>query len=180
MNENLEQVVIDRVKECFAHARTMYELGQKDIEINFDKKGRVAGTASWQRVSGHIKYSLNFNYQLAGENLDEYLKQVIPHEVSHIIDYILHPGQEHGHGFNWKMIMVECFGLHPDRCHSMDTSNCSRRVSKNQEYKCLACGKRYTITTALHNKVISKERRISCRCGTSIGLHYVGESVPTI
>jgi SprT protein len=53
------------------------------------------------------------------------------------------------HGVEWKSVMIEVFKLAPDRCHSMDTSNASKR------HFIYTCGCReHPLTKTKHNKIL--------------------------
>jgi predicted SprT family Zn-dependent metalloprotease len=85
--------------------------------IEFTLKGTVAGTAC------HTTNTLNFNIQLAAENLDTFLNQIVPHEVAHLIADGL---GSRGHDRIWKVIMRK-FGVEPTVCHVMNTDSVKRQ-----------------------------------------------------
>lgn len=162
----LKEAIQAKVVECVKLGMSKLNLTGRDIDLNFDKKGTTAGTASWYRDGS---YSLDFNLELAMLNQQETLNQTVPHEVSHILDYWMHPGgmgSSH-HGDNWKYIMAFVYGLRPDRCHSMDVSSVKRVEPRIHKLGCSSCGKNYWITTRQHNKSIW-----SCKCGKQ--LVYLG------
>ena len=165
-DEEIKGQILHRTKELLDYARRHYALSHTPLDIRFEKEGRGGGSAG--KTAG--RYYLNFNLALARENLDEYLNQVIGHELSHIIDLWLHKDVSSHHGYEWQCIMVQCYGLVPARCHRMDTSGVSTRMSRNHVYRCSGCGREYNLTDILHRKIQHGQYRIcnDCRSGIII------------
>lgn len=120
---------------------------------SFDIRGRVAGTANSQ------KWHIRINPILLVENLADFLKSTVPHEVAHLVARRAFTHRITSHGKEWQSVMIK-FGVPPTRCHSYDTTNAStakelflfecscktfnisnRRVRKAAmgAYKCLSC-----------------------------------------
>lgn len=59
---------------------------------------------------------IELSAQMFFYNQEEYVKQIIPHEVAHIVDYRIYNGW--GHGNTWKSVML-AYGIQPDRLHDM-------------------------------------------------------------
>lgn len=94
------------------------------------------------RAAGHAYYSehrVRFNTALAERYPGEFLKQVVGHEVAHIVAYALYgPKRGSGHGRAWQSVM-RGLGLKPDRTHSWNTSDIRLRKTETFAYSC-ACG----------------------------------------
>lgn len=131
--------------------------------ISFDLVGTTAGKAF--QPERHIQ----LNAVLLTENLDEFEKQIIPHELAHLLVKHLY-GFSGGHGDEWKDTMRR-LGLTPDRTHSLDVSN-ARTVKRVQGYVC-CCGP-HEVSTRLHNR-IRRGAKVTClKCGKR--LRWVGEA----
>lgn len=119
--------------------------------LTFNQRGNVAGTAHLQK--NHIK----LNPILFADNVDLFLSSVIPHEVAHIVSYQLY-GRVKPHGYQWRFIMQEVFGVPPEVRHQMDVSKTRGAVFN---YWC-ECG---TVELSLrrHNNVVRNKQQYLCR-----------------
>ena len=131
---DVKTLVENRFNECYAIAKAKgYDLPK--IEIDWSLKGMVAGMFCTQFARRFFKVNLT----LAKDNLEDYLKQTVPHEFSHYIVRAVAAknifGRPKPHGREWKNVMIRVFGLDPKRCHSYDVSV---RRGCRFEYKC-AC-----------------------------------------
>lgn len=64
---------------------------------------------------------INFGMKFMQKNENEMLNVILPHEIAHQIDYILHglPKNNRWHGRTWAEIMVK-YGLQAKPYHSME------------------------------------------------------------
>ena len=139
------------------------EIHNTDLEsphVRFDKRGTCGGTACYSLLE------LNFNAGLMVDNWEEYINQVIPHEVAHLLKDHIHGTSRRGpgssHGRYWQNIMRK-LGVDPDRTHSMDTSKVAMPKRK-YIYECEGCGKELVISSVRHNKIARGQKRYShCR-----------------
>lgn len=115
-----------------------------DLRIDFTLRGKNGGMAYLQRNE------VNFNFILASENFDEYINQVVPHEVCHIVAFLIYGYREHGHGIYWKALMREC-GCKPDRCHNMNIANVKKNHVQKFIYRC-DC-RTFDVSKRLHNSM---------------------------
>lgn len=93
------------------------------------------------------------------DNQQEFLTEVIPHELCHIIAYQLY-GRVKPHGAQWKTLMAGIFDLEGRAGHQMDT----RAVAgKTFDYQC-QCGV-IELTIRRHRQVVRNQRQYRCvRC----------------
>ena len=107
------------------------------------------------------------NEALFLKNQDEFFNETIPHEVAHILQYVLYPKEKLSHGRRWKEIMIK-LGLKPSVYHHMDISAVDDKVYR---YTC-ACdgGFRYhQIPEAKHKRLQKSTRALQCgTCKTRI------------
>ena len=130
---DVRRFIEQRYDECYKIAESK---GIKLAKINIDwsLKGTVAGQFCWRGGLSFFKVNL----ELAQANLNDYLKQTIPHEFSHYIvrakyknlGYSVKP-----HGWEWKQTMLSVFGLYPHRCHQYDVLQV-KQSRRHFEYKC--------------------------------------------
>lgn len=123
---DIREIIRKRFDECYNVVPNLPK-----IEIDFSLKGRVAGMFC-RRIG---KSYFRVNLFLAKNNLDDYLRQTIPHEFCHY--YVIHNfGRVQSHGWEWKNAMRTLFGLDPKRCHNYDVSQSQGRATTKYEYKC--------------------------------------------
>jgi len=142
--------VEDKVREGIEKAEKHYGRKFKMPSFDYNLRGTTAGIA---------KVELNhmsFNSTLLMENVEDFIgDNTVPHELAHIIDYIINPGNFESdlvwtrrgyrrskrdiHGASFKYIMETVLGTSQStRCHSYDVTNA--KVSKTMYmYKC-TCG----------------------------------------
>ena len=84
--------------------------------ISYDLRGVKAGVAYLQ------KNEIKFNRTLLLENSDEFIRQVVPHELAHLIVYQVF-GRVKPHGQEWQAVMTQLFNLPADTCHKFDVEN---------------------------------------------------------
>lgn len=158
--QETKKAIMDKVKECQEIAN------QVDIVVKFDIKGRNAGEF---RRKGY-KMWLRFNIEIARRNLDDFLKQTVPHEYSHFLvefDSIIYKQRFSPHGKRWKYYMIKLFGVEPKRCHNYDTNNLpgSRRTYL---YKCICS--QYHIGGIRHKRAQQGTEYVCRKCNTTIKL----------
>ena len=156
--DELKNRIEDKVLECYDIASKFYNRQFELPEIDYSLRGCVSGQAIASRTM------LKFNVPIAIQNVDVYIKQTVPHEVAHLIEFVLYGCI--GHKRNWKTIMSLVFGLQPLRCHSYDTSEYKRNRTK-YVYKC-NCSEHW-ISAIRHNRMHNGITTYRCRnCRTPI------------
>lgn len=159
--------------------------------ISFNLTGAVAGTATYS------KNLLRFNEVLCSQNLNYFLSNTVPHEISHLITRSLFPRSK-PHGLEWKKIMKNVFNKEPKRTHSLDTSIssthskvyiyscdcCTHEISsirhnralQGMQYRCCKCKKEIKFTGKTNGKEIKnitttekKDHEVTCPCGQTLG-----------
>jgi len=139
-------------------ANDKYSMSMTYPTIGFTVKGSNGGTANGGT------WHVNFNMGLIVDNMGEYLNQVVPHEVAHLVTFAKH-GHEYkrtrrgsirvSHGKNFYAVM-RTFGVQETRCHSMDISKVKRakRNTKKFAVKCPCCHTEFTVGTVRKNKIL--------------------------
>jgi SprT protein len=155
-----------RVDHFIAIANNEYQRELEGPHVRFDKRGTCGGTADFSLNE------LNFNARLMLENWDEYLNQIIPHEVAHLVKNAVFGTKRKGalmrsHGTYWQRIM-RVFGISSDRTHNMDVSNVAQPKRKFL-YECQCCKVEFILSSVKHNKAVRGTKRLS-HCGETIVL----------
>jgi len=165
-----KKAVVDKVHELINTYNKAFGTSITVPEIRFDKKGKTAGCVSYR--NNHV--FMNFNLFLLIENFSDFIKTVVPHEVSHYCVYSIYgheytrSGRRVIHGKNWKSAM-RFFGVDPNRCHNYDTSCCASRRLNYFVYRC-ECSE-HKISSILHNRIKNGKNYRCTSCKSR--LHYV-------
>ena len=161
----LQEKALAAVRRAEKRARKFYAIKLPEASIDFSLRGRCAGQAIVERTgSTHLR----INLKLLGENLDDYLSQTIPHEVSHLVvnwqarNKRLKPRP---HGTEWQTFMRDCFGLEATRCHSYQTTP-ARIVPRPFLYAC-SC-REHRLTSIMHNKIGLSYQALCKACRTPL------------
>jgi len=157
-HQDIRQMVIDAFDNCYDIARSKgIELVK--IPIQFDLNGTCAGQYCARKDYFGVKRYFRVNLQIAKDNLEDYLKETIPHEFCHYYANANY-GRVQPHGDEWKRAMIVIFGISPRRCHNYDVSNAQRRTVQRYAY---SCGCRiHRITSMKHNKLQRNPKQYIC------------------
>lgn len=123
-------------------------------KVNFNQRGKIAGCARLQMNE------LRFNPILLDDNVDAFLKEVVPHEVCHLLTFKLF-GKVRPHGKEWQNLMQMLFDLEGQTYHQMDVTKVKGKIF---HYEC-GCGP-IELSIRRHNKVVRNKQTYICRkCG---------------
>lgn len=131
VSEELRERVIRKILECIQKCNK--GLKEKfDIPIlTFRTKSRNAG------VSDYSNYWIDINPILLNENPDFVINDTVPHEMAHLISYLVYGNKAKGHGYYWKYV-AQLLGVDTERQHDLDVStiNQVRKPRRTFLYKC--------------------------------------------
>lgn len=139
-------------EDCFIEAECFFNRPFKRPKYLFNQRGRSAGSAHLQRNI------IKFNPTLYQQNKNEFLKQVVAHEVAHLITYQLY-GKVRPHGKEWQNIMAQVFNKPAKTTHNLDISDV---IGKQFAYHCLCTTHQLTIHR--HNKALKGTRYLCSKC----------------
>ncbi|MBO1271207.1 SprT family zinc-dependent metalloprotease [Shewanella sp. 4t3-1-2LB] len=150
----LEQQLLQAVEQCYQLAEKRLQRSFPRPQVNFKLRGKAAGTA-------HLQLNkLRFHPVLLRENPETFIREVVPHEICHLLCYQLY-GKVKPHGAEWKQLMQQIFHLPGKTTHQFDTTSVT---PKGKRYHC-ACGD-IELTLRRHNKIVRGQARYRCRsCG---------------
>lgn len=135
LNQSLEKALHSKVFSCYNLAETYFLTNFPRPNILINLRGSSAGVAELQINR------LRFNPILYSDNKTEFLHQVIPHEVAHLIAWQVYGATIKPHGQEWQQIMQEVFNCPPLIKHKF----CIKRAAKQYYIYSCAC------TTIKHN-----------------------------
>tara|TARA_B100001057_G_C22773758_1_gene920728 strand:- start:1002 stop:1505 length:504 start_codon:yes stop_codon:yes gene_type:complete len=160
IDTQLKYEAIKTMSHCIEQARCFFNQSFPHPTLSFKLRGRAAGKAYL-----HLN-EVRLNPVLFSENQHEFLTQVIPHEVAHIIVHQLY-GKVKPHGKEWQAVMNRVFGLPAQTTHNFQISSVE---GKTFEYHC-GCTK-HLISLRRHNKVIRGQAQYRCKkCQSELKRH---------
>lgn len=96
------------------------------------------------------------------DNQEAFIRDVVPHELAHLIAYQLY-GRVRPHGKQWQQVMSEVFDLPPNTTHQFDVSKVQGQTFT---YRC-RCNQ-YSLSKIRHNKVRKGQQYVCKRCSTAL------------
>ncbi len=139
-------------------------------EITMDLRGRAAGQFRFI-TKGRRMYGaqLRFNRALLEQYQQDFIDEVVPHEVAHLVTYVLYGRGVKPHGKEWQSIMLEVFGREASVRHSFDTSSLEQRKGKRFPYLCQCSGRVHQLGLTRHKRAQSRGTAYICRsCKASL------------
>jgi len=147
-SREVQQRVVEKLEACVEIANKHFI--NRTIRmpvIKYDVKGTRGGY-----VNSGVNV-VHYNPILLMDNIDAFIGRTVPHELAHLITYIVF-GTEHTtgrrrrrivHGESWREVM-RVLGAPTTRCHSYDTKAArTRRKMPRVEYTCARCSKVVTL-----------------------------------
>jgi SprT protein len=140
---------VERIAELFT-VRKSKSLSCPSLQ--FDQRGRVAASALLN------KNIIRLNPKLYSANSEYFIKEVVAHELAHILVHQIYRKRVKPHGIEWQYIMQEVFNLAPRVTHNLDTKDLAMA---SFQYKCNC----QTVELSLirHNKVQRGKQQYICR-----------------
>lgn len=129
LTPELRKKVSDRIKECIAVAEQHYKQKFEFPEIRYDIKNHVGGTAN----AG--SWLIRLNLILLVENEEHFIKQIVAHEMAHLINRQVNtvPGKKlMPHGKEWKSVMA-LLGIPANVTHSYDCVSIQKSPRKQKK-----------------------------------------------
>jgi len=156
--ESHRQAVTERVNGLLADAARAFQTDFAEPEILFNQRGAIAGSARLQR------WQLRFQPQLLLANYAAFERQIIPHEVAHLVVYQQF-GEVRPHGGEWQSVMIKLFDAEPARTHRLSAEGVAGR---SFSYRC-GCPEPHQLSIRRHNRIINQGASYRCRrCGEQL------------
>ncbi|WP_088329138.1 SprT family zinc-dependent metalloprotease [Lacimicrobium sp. SS2-24] len=158
LSSAIQQQAAARLHQAISQAEQCLGISLPIPLLRFNQRGRIAGSARLK------DYEIRLNPVLLAENTEEFMREVIPHELCHLLVWRLYcrgmrTRSVKPHGKEWKTLMRDIFGLQGKACHQMDIDSVQGRQF---DYRC-ECGP-LKLTIRRHNNVLKGVRYICRAC----------------
>lgn len=132
------------------------------IEVRCNLRGKSAGQVRHQADGSLL---IRYNLGIASLQPEAFLEQTVPHEVAHVVTWLLHGRRARPHGAEWQAVMHHLGIASPRRCHDFDMPPVRRQ--RRWPYRC-AC-RVHQLSTTRHRRVQTQGIRYHCSaCGTAL------------
>lgn len=150
--KRLKMQVIRRLMGCLNQAEAYFKQTFPIPTVHYNVRGQKAGVAYLQQNE------IRLNPILLQENPEYFLKQVIPHELAHLLAFRLF-GRVKPHGQEWRGIMQGVFHLNGEITHRLNTESVR---GKTFPYLC-GC-QTHWLTTRRHQQILQGKCYICRQC----------------
>jgi len=134
----------------------------REIGLRFDLRGLSAGQT---RLGARDNLEIRYNLEIARLQPDAFVRETVPHEVAHVVTWLLHGRRARPHGAEWQAVMHHLGIASPRRCHDFDMPPVRRQ--RRWPYRC-AC-RVHQLSTTRHRRVQTQGIRYHCSaCGTAL------------
>ncbi|WP_232207368.1 SprT family zinc-dependent metalloprotease [Psychromonas sp. CNPT3] len=148
-------------EDCFIEAECFFDRPFKRPIYQFDQRGKAAATAHLQRNM------IRFNPILYRQNKNEFIHQIVAHEVAHLITFAVY-GKVRPHGKEWQKIMRSVFSLQAKTTHSLNIEDVQGKLFL---YHCLCT--EHKLTVRRHNKILKGSQYHCRKCQSKLTLKVI-------
>jgi len=162
--KELRARVIERGRDLLARARAHWPAAEiPDVQVEFRVRGRAAGEACSRTAVA------NYNAELLEKYADDFIAEIVPHEIAHVVAGRVFPGRIRPHGAEWRAVMA-LFGARASVTHCFETTP-ARRTGR-VPYRC-RCAEPHLLTERAHRRIRRGTVEYSCRI-CRVKLTYAG------
>jgi SprT protein len=134
-----------------------------DVEVRCDLRGQSAGQL---RRYADGRLVIRYNLSMAQLQPDAFLRETVPHEVAHVVTWLLYGKRARPHGREWQAVM-RFFGFaRPNRCHSFQTAGQSARRQRRWLYTC-DC-QHHQLSSTRHHRALQGQAYVCRNCQSTL------------
>lgn len=157
----LHNNVIACLRQHLSVANQFFDTIFGEPQIVYRKKGSIAGSALLD------KWQIQLNLDMLLENTHQFIEEVIPHELAHLIAYKQFGGRIAPHGKEWQMVMEQVFHSDARRTHSFNLPE----PSKQNRYRYHCQCQEHLLTKIRHQKIQRQQTQYYCKkCGCQLSI----------
>ncbi len=157
----LHNQVISCLKKHISLANLFFKTDINEPLIQYKNKGSIAGSAILS------KWQIQINSIMLIEHKLDFIYEVIPHELAHLIVYQQY-GRVSPHGKEWQFVMQAVFNCVPKCTHEFTIPLSIQK--KRYRYICQC--QDYWLTTIRHNRIQHQKAKYYCKlCHTLLQLN---------
>lgn len=158
----LQAQLVDATHACLSRAQPLlFGHGRQlpEVRIDFSQRGRSAGQ---MRIDAKGTLEIRYNLGMAAAQPEEFLCEVPPHEVAHLVTWLLHGRKARPHGAEWQSVMHHLGIENPRRCHDFQL-NGTVRQQRRWAYRC-DC-REHALSTTRHHRAQQGTQYHCTSCG---------------
>jgi SprT protein len=165
IDKDSQNKIIDHANYWIEKIKSTFNIDVPTPTIDFNQRGTIAGQTIFDRNDGIItRVRISFNPYHARDNFKQFIEEIVPHEVAHVAQYVMHP-QSKQHGVEWIDVMRK-LGLPPKILTDLHAENPSSRVKNLYLYQCVECNARKVVGKKEHDSYEKKWKLPECeKCG---------------
>lgn len=147
----LQQAVMRRLRESLAQANAGLKTDYPEPKISYQQRGTAAGTA-------HMSdWEIRLNARLLAENGQQFIDEVIPHELAHLLVYRQFK-RAAPHGAQWRYMMEQILQVPANRTHRFSVESV-----QGTTFAYLCSCQEHLLTVRRHNRIVRGETEYRCR-----------------
>jgi SprT protein len=127
------------------------------IQVRCDLRGKSAGQV---RHAADGNLVIRYNLGIARLQPAAFLEQTVPHEVAHVVTWLLHGASARPHGREWRAVMAFFDQKTAARCHDFEVPAGHTRRQQRWHYQC-DC-REHRLSTTRHRR-IQQGQQYQCR-----------------
>lgn len=155
-----QQQVIERTHFYIEHARHLFDIKIKPVEISFNLRGRSAGMYRVYRHLYRQKREIRYNSYIFAKYYDDNFLTTIPHEVAHYVcDLIYGLKNIRPHGREWQEIMRS---FDADAAVTADYDLSGIPVRKRTMHTYLCNCREHQLGSVRHNRILRNRGQYCC------------------
>lgn len=154
MKEFVLEEVEERIHQAGVYYGRSFEIPEVRFCRNVTRAGRGAGHEGW------VEYNIGYLMSDKEKDRKDMIEETVPHEIAHVLVYIMHGRDAKPHGEEWLRMMRKVLCVEPVRTHSYCQKSArqtiTRRPQRQWVYECGCC--LHSVPTRKKNRIEENRR----------------------